>query len=140
MPKRKPPRRPSPRHSPQRDARRADRQATRRKLAIVGDLAATIHGVKIASHGGFLVKVREHAAKATMKPPGPKNWYQKFAETDPAAAQELYQAAVDWSERGEVYQQFRGRMTSFHEFVVCTYSQVGYQAFCRWLETVRAEQ
>lgn len=136
MPQKRP-RRPSPRHSPERAARRADRQATRRKLAVVGDLAATIHGVKIASYGGFMAKVREHAAKASAKPPGPRNWYEKFAETDPAAAAELYEAAIDWSGRGEVYQQFCGRLTSFHKFVVCTYTQVGYQAFCRWLESVR---
>lgn len=68
MPKRKASRRPSPRHSPQRDARRADRQTTRRKLAIVDDLAATIHGVKIATNPTILANARDKATKEQNTP------------------------------------------------------------------------
>jgi hypothetical protein len=133
-------RKPSPRHSPQRDARRADRRTVRRKLAVVERLADTIQGVKLASNPDFLAKVRQHAATTAAKKTGPENWFVKFQQVAPDLAAELHQAAIDWCNRGETFMQFCGLRTTFHAFVTSTYTAVGYQAFCRWLDTVEAAQ
>jgi len=118
------------------------RQTPRRKLAIVDAkrLARTIQGVKLASNPDFLTKARQHAATTAAKKPGPKNWFVKFQTSSPKLAAELHQAAINWSRNGELYKDFRGVLTTFHAFVTSTYTTVGYQAFCRWLDTVEESQ
>jgi hypothetical protein len=118
------------------------RQTSRRKLAIsdAKRLARTIQGVELASNPDFLAKVRQHAATTAAKKTGPENWFVKFQQVSPNLAAELHQAAIDWCNRGETFMQFCGLRTTFHAFVTSTYTAVGYQAFCRWLDTVEAAQ
>jgi hypothetical protein len=134
--------------SPRREDRAGNRQrpparqTPRRKLAIVDAkrLARTIQGVELATHPAFLEKVRHHAAQVATKKSGPENWFAKFQQVAPDLAAELHQAAIDWFQRGETYQHFQGLRTTFHAFVTSTYTTVGYQAFCRWLDTVEESQ
>lgn len=136
------PRKPSP-LKPDRAGNRERppaRGTARKKLAIVERLANTIEGVKLASNPNFLAKVRQHAATIAAKKTGPENWFTKFQRIAPDMAAELHQAAIDWCQRGETYQQFEGVRTTFHQFVTSTYTAVGYQAFGRWLDSVEKSQ
>lgn len=136
MPKRKPARRPSPRHSPQRDARRADRQATRRKLAIVEQLAG-MPGVRTASGmpSPLMAKARESAAK--YKAPDRETWFTRFAARNAEGAAELRQVVVDWVIGGEMREHYP-TLSHLHRFVDHEVCRVDRQAFAAWLKTVEA--
>lgn len=72
--------------------------ARKKKVAVAKSLAATIHGVRVATSGSLVERAREKASEYRSRR---RTWFDDFADRDPVAAKELCELVADWHAFGK---------------------------------------